>query len=162
MEQFTFGPIYQNVLIWFPFLIYWFQYLTNPIYIMTGYINWLMFEYITHRWIYHSQWLPREIPFLFHLVHHKQPNDWKRLSTPLSISVPILLGIYFFLGSSSFWQNAHVFGFLMGFLIYDITHLLSHVYKHAPFRTFHMIHHLRPTIHFGFTSSIGDYLCGTL
>jgi sterol desaturase/sphingolipid hydroxylase (fatty acid hydroxylase superfamily) len=119
-------------------------------YLFSGIVLWTLTEYLLHRFVFHfypaSKWGHR-IHFIFHGVHHDYPNDAKRLVMPPSASIP--LAILFYLLFKSFMGNLAyaVFpGFIIGYLIYDMSHYALH---HHNFKTefwmnlkkHHMLHH---------------------
>ena len=134
-------------------------------------------EYILHRFLFHYK--PRnktqeKIFFLFHGVHHAQPQDKTRLVMPPVLthpaSHPFLL---FLLPGTGFVIEcpplvAPFFsGFMIGYLIYDIMHYATH---HFPMRSgvlrylkrYHMQHHYKtPDMRYGVSSPLWDIVFGT-
>jgi len=145
---------------------------------LIGLFLWTLTEYNLHRFVFHfrarNQWQER-ILFLFHGVHHAQPQCRTRLVMPPAVSIPLALifyGLfYLIIGkvlSASTWIDPIFSGFLAGYLIYDLTHYATH---HFPMRSgflkflkrYHMQHHYKtPDKRFGVSSPLWDIVYGTL
>jgi len=137
------------------------------LYLLAGIFIWTITEYLLHRYIFHfvpkSKWGLR-LHFIFHGVHHDYPRDAKRLVMPPSASIPLAVLFYLL-----FWwllparlMDAFFAGFLIGYLIYDMTHYAIH---HANFKNsllkrikqHHMLHHYSDsTKGYGVSSSLWD------
>jgi sterol desaturase/sphingolipid hydroxylase (fatty acid hydroxylase superfamily) len=176
------------ILIWAPFGLYMLisAILRNPAgaswaYIPMGFIIglvvWTFAEYNLHRFVFHfPPRSPRQekIVFLFHGVHHAQPQDKTRLVMPPVVSLP--LGALFYglfslvlgtlLGQPQ-WVAPMISGFTFGYLAYDLTHYATH---HFPMRSgvlkylkrYHMQHHYKtPDQRFGVSSPLWDIVYGT-
>ena len=127
-----------------------------PIGFLLGMLLWTFAEYTLHRYVFHYQ--PRnpwqeKIVFLFHGIHHLQPQCKTRLVMPPAVSVPMI--------------GPTFSGFITGYLIYDMTHYATH---HLPMRhgiwkflkRHHMQHHYRtPDRRFGVSSPLWDLVFGT-
>jgi len=112
--------------------------------------------------------------FLFHGVHHAQPQEKSRLVMPPVVSIP--LGLLFYglfqllfvtLLKSPQWVGPVFSGFAVGYLIYDLTHYATH---HFPMRSgyakyikrYHMQHHYKtPEKRFGVSSPVWDMVFNT-
>jgi len=148
-----------------------------PAGIILGVILWTITEYTLHRWLFHYK--PRNpveerIFFLFHGVHHAQPQDPTRLVMPLVLSIPmsfVFFGLFYGLVgvalNAPLWVYPLETGFLVGYLVYDLTHYATH---HFPMRSgywkfikrYHMAHHYKaPERMFGVSSPVWDYVFGT-
>ncbi len=173
------------IVIWLPVSVY---FLANSIirsnsfqlYILLAFIAglfiWTFTEYAMHRFVFHFK--PRNsfqerISFLFHGVHHAQPQCKTRLVMPLPVSIPLALAFYglFYLILNILlrvnWLDPLFSGFVTGYLIYDLTHYATH---HFPMRSgylkflkrYHMQHHYKaPDKLFGVSSPIWDYVFNT-
>jgi sterol desaturase/sphingolipid hydroxylase (fatty acid hydroxylase superfamily) len=153
----------------------------SPAYIPVGFLLgmfvWTFNEYIVHRFVFHYE--PRgawqeKIVFLFHGVHHAQPQLKTRLVMPPLVSVPLAFlfyGIFSLLVGGLIgapqWVNPMFSGFVAGYLIYDLTHYATH---HWPMRwgflkflkRYHMQHHYKtPDQRFGVSSPLWDVVFGT-
>ncbi len=138
------------------------------LYLMAGIFIWTITEYVLHRYIFHfvpkSKWGLR-LHFIFHGVHHDYPRDAKRLVMPPSASIPLAVLFYLL-----FWwllpvklMDAFFAGFLIGYLIYDMTHYAIH---HANFKNpilkrikqHHMLHHYSDSSKgYGVSSELWDF-----
>ena len=139
------------------------------IYLLAGIFIWTITEYLLHRYIFHfvpkSKWGLR-LHFIFHGVHHDFPRDAKRLVMPPSASIPLALLFYllFLWLVPARMMDAFFAGFLIGYLVYDMTHYAIH---HGNFKSsimksikqHHMLHHYSDsTKGYGVSSSLWDIL----
>ena len=137
------------------------------IYLLAGIFIWTITEYLLHRYIFHfvpkSKWGLR-LHFIFHGVHHDFPRDAKRLVMPPSASIPLALLFYllFLWLVPARMMDAFFAGFLIGYLVYDMTHYAIH---HGNFKSrlmksikqHHMLHHYSDsTKGYGVSSSLWD------
>ncbi len=137
-----------------------------------GYLFWTLTEYWMHRIVFHFE--PKDgigarLHWIIHGVHHDHPNDPLRLVMPPSVSVPLATlfcaGFLAVLGTPGGWLVG--VGFLLGYLIYDMTHF--HVHHHKPrtrlgrlMRELHMRHHFQDhTRGFGVSAPFWDYVFRT-
>ena len=148
-----------------------------PLGFLIGLFLWTFAEYMLHRFLFHHHpTTPRQerIFFLFHGVHHAQPQDKTRLVMPFPVSIPlaaVFVGLfYLILGvflKSPQWVAPLTAGFLVGYLAYDLTHYATH---HFPMRSgyakyikrYHMAHHYKsPDTRFGVSSPVWDWVFKT-
>jgi len=140
--------------------------------LLTGLFLWTVTEYVLHRWVFHfypKSEFGQRIHFIFHGVHHDYPNDSKRLVLPPSASIPMALALYFLflylLPAGTIY--AFYTGFLIGYLIYDMTHYaLHHANFKSPFwkklKQHHMLHHYSDsTKGYGVSSALWDKILGS-
>jgi sterol desaturase/sphingolipid hydroxylase (fatty acid hydroxylase superfamily) len=177
------------VIIWLPVVIYfmWAAIAHRvvgafPLYIPAGFVlglfAWTFTEYMLHRFVFHfrarAPWQER-IVFLFHGIHHVQPQCKTRLVMPPVVSVPlsfVFYGLfYLILGvllQAPHWIAPTFAGFIAGYLIYDLTHYATH---HFPMRwgflkflrRYHMLHHFKtPEQRFGVSSPLWDIVFHTM
>jgi sterol desaturase/sphingolipid hydroxylase (fatty acid hydroxylase superfamily) len=144
--------------------------------ILAGLAVWTLAEYLLHRFLFHHPaHTPRQerIFFLFHGVHHAQPQCRTRLVMPPIVSIPmaaifyaILLGAGWVFGATN-WVDGIFAGFSAGYLIYDLIHYATH---HFPMRSgyakflkrYHMQHHYKtPMQRFGVSSPVWDKVFDT-
>lgn len=145
---------------------------------LLGLVLWTPTEYLLHRFVFHfrprNAWQER-LTFLFHGIHHAQPQIKTRLVMPPAVSIPLAALIYGLLHlvlvvwlKAPHWRDGLTSGLLMGYLIYDITHYATH---HFPMRgkvlkflkRYHMQHHYKtPDQRFGVSSPLWDWVFGTL
>ena len=133
----------------------------------SGLVAWTATEYIMHRFVFHyvpdSKWGQR-LHFIFHGVHHDYPNDRLRLVLPPSVSIPLALGFYFLFRSvlPATWMPAFFASFLIGYLIYDMSHYaFHHLSIQNPLlkkmKQHHMRHHYQePDKGYGVSSVLWD------
>ncbi len=145
---------------------------------LLGLFLWTLAEYVLHRFLFHFPARgPRQekIFFLFHGVHHAQPQVKTRLVMPPVVSIPLALVFYglFFLVvgvllEARFLVGPIFSGFISGYLAYDLIHYATH---HFPMRAgvwkwlkrHHMRHHYKsPDKRFGVSSPLWDYAFKTM
>jgi 4-hydroxysphinganine ceramide fatty acyl 2-hydroxylase len=140
--------------------------------IILGLLVWTFAEYNLHRFVFH--WMPpgelgKKIHFTFHGVHHDYPNDSKRLVMVPAISLPLAVGFYLLFDwiLPDGYVAPFFVGFVVGYLIYDMTHYALH---HAKFKSkfwldlkqHHMIHHYSDPDHgFGVSTKLWDHIYRT-
>jgi sterol desaturase/sphingolipid hydroxylase (fatty acid hydroxylase superfamily) len=148
--------------------------------IVIGAISWSFTEYVIHRFLFHIE--PRNPDplveraiFLFHGVHHVQPQCKTRLVMPPIVSVPLALvfyGLYTLIVGvilhAPDWVAPIYAASILGYVTYDMIHYATH---HLPMRgrilkalkRQHMLHHYKtPWARFGVTSLVWDVIFGTL
>ncbi len=148
-----------------------------PLGFLVGLFLWTLAEYTLHRFLFHHKpTSPRQerILFLFHGIHHAQPQVKTRLVMPLPVSIPafvVFLAMFYSIFSvllrSPQWVAPLMSGFLIGYLAYDLTHYAAH---HFPMRSgyakyikrYHMQHHYKDTdTRFGVSSPVWDWVFRT-
>jgi sterol desaturase/sphingolipid hydroxylase (fatty acid hydroxylase superfamily) len=157
------------------------QALTFPTYIPLGYISglflWTFVEYTLHRFIFHhkpTNQRQERIFYLFHGIHHAQPQVKTRLVMPFPVSIPLALvfyGLFYIIFGlllhSPEWIGPLMAGLISGYLIYDLIHYAQH---HFPMRSgyakyikrYHMMHHYKdPEARFGVSSPVWDWVFHT-
>ena len=154
-----------------------------PAYILSaavvGLMLWTFAEYTLHRFVFHfhprSSDRLKRIVFLFHGIHHAQPQCKTRLVMPPAVSVPMALIFYalFYwiftrlLGVPE-WVDPLAAGFLIGYLAYDMIHYATHHFRMRAgvlrtLKRHHMRHHYKtPGQRFGVSSPLWDVLFNTL
>ena len=149
-----------------------------PVGFLVGLFIWTFSEYILHRFVFHfPAKTPRmqRITFLFHGVHHAQPQCKTRLVMPPVVSIPlaaIFYGLFLLIWSVLLklpnWVDPSFADFLVGYLIYDMTHYDTH---HFPMRNgyfkfikrYHMQHHYKtPNARYGVSSPLWDMVFKTM
>lgn len=187
LEFFTHISPVTVVVLWLPVAVFFF---VRPIaaagrlewFVAAGFLLglflWTLLEYLLHRFLFHFPArgaLQERISFLFHGVHHAQPQCKTRLVMPPAVSIPMTVVMYsllYFLLAVLFelpqWVGPLTSGLLAGYLIYDLTHYATH---HFPMRSgyakflkrYHMRHHYKtPGQRFGVSSPLWDWVFGTL
>jgi 4-hydroxysphinganine ceramide fatty acyl 2-hydroxylase len=132
-----------------------------------GLFIWTFVEYILHRFIFHympkPQWAKR-LHFIFHGVHHDYPSDAKRLVMPPSASIPLAVGFFFLFNAVLPPNYVYAFfpAFILGYLVYDISHYAIHHFNFKgnfwkKIKQHHMLHHYQdPTKGYGVSSPLWD------
>ena len=92
---------------------------------------WTFTEYALHRFVFHykaKSRLGKYIIFLFHGIHHDDPNDKTRLVMPPVPAVMIVSALYLLFKQlvPAQFLNAFMGWFLIGYLIYDYIHYATH------------------------------------
>lgn len=137
-----------------------------------GVLNWSLFEYLLHRFVFHyepTSGFGKKMAYLFHGIHHAFPNEADRLVMPPVTSIPLaaaVFGVHYTLaGSKGFPLFA---GFLAGYLYYEFVHYSVHHKKRPsalwkePQRKNHLLHHFKePEGRFGVTSPLWDFVFRT-
>jgi dihydroceramide fatty acyl 2-hydroxylase len=155
---------------------------TFPYYIPIGFIlgifAWTFIEYTLHRYVFHFPArgkVQERIIFLFHGVHHAQPQCKTRLVMPPAVSIPLAFVFYGLLSlifvtllKISWWVYPLFSGMILGYLIYDMIHYATH---HLPMhngyakflKRYHMQHHFKtPNQRFGVSSPLWDLVFRTM
>jgi sterol desaturase/sphingolipid hydroxylase (fatty acid hydroxylase superfamily) len=140
---------------------------------LLGVLAWSLAEYLLHRFVFHfepdTRW-GRRLHFIIHGVHHDYPHDPMRLVMPPSVSVPlaILTFLLFRALLGPAWSLPFFAGFLVGYLVYDMTHY--HIHHHRAtnrfslaVRRYHYRHHFQQADRgFGVTSPVWDRIFRTV
>jgi sterol desaturase/sphingolipid hydroxylase (fatty acid hydroxylase superfamily) len=148
-----------------------------PVGFVLGLLIWTLSEYILHRFVFHFPVkTPRaeRIVFLFHGVHHAQPQCKTRLVMPPVVAIPlaaVFFGLFYLvivsLLKTPLWFDPIFSAFIFGYLVYDLTHYATH---HFPMRSgyakfikrYHMQHHYKtPNMRYGVSSPLWDYFFKT-
>ncbi|MFN2227608.1 MAG: sterol desaturase family protein [Anaerolineae bacterium] len=150
---------------------------TIPLGFLAGLFLWTLTEYTLHRFVFHfpprNAW-QEKVSFLFHGIHHAQPQVKTRLVMPPAVSIPLALlffGLFYLildvaLGLDA-WLAPTFAGFLSGYVAYDMIHYATH---HLTMRRgywkflkrYHMQHHYKtPDQRFGVSSPLWDLAFGT-
>jgi sterol desaturase/sphingolipid hydroxylase (fatty acid hydroxylase superfamily) len=148
-----------------------------PAAFILGLFLWTLAEYTLHRFIFHYKAktpTAERVFFLFHGIHHAQPQDKTRLVMPLPVSIP--MGLLFYglftlvldvLLKAGQWVNPMAAGFVSGYLIYDLTHYAQHHFQmrsgYAKYiKRHHMAHHYKsPDTRYGVSSPLWDWVFRT-
>ena len=149
-----------------------------PLGVLIGLFVWTFAEYTMHRFVFHyrprSPWQER-VTFLFHGIHHAQPQCKTRLVMPPAVSIPMALvfyGIFYALVAlglgSPAWVDPLFAGFILGYLAYDMIHYATHHFAMRSgalkfLKRHHMAHHYKtPNQRFGVSSPLWDVVFNTL
>ncbi|MCS6789434.1 MAG: sterol desaturase family protein [Bacteroidia bacterium] len=138
-----------------------------------GWFFWTLVEYLIHRFGFHEEpGRPWAQKYDIHWIHHRQPHRSEHIVTSLSLTVPVALiffGVFYLIGAGSPLVGAWYAGFGIGYLSYEMIHLMIHIHPIPPLRWLrslwmhHYHHHFRsPNKYYGVTSRWWDYLFGTI
>lgn len=138
-----------------------------------GVFIWTLTEYTLHRFVFHfnaQSKLGKRFVFLFHGLHHDDPNDPTRLVMP-PVPAILIVGLIYLLFKSIFpaqFLDGIMAFFLVGYLCYDYIHYATH---HFPMtskigkylRKYHLQHHFsHEESKYGVSSPLWDYVFGTV
>jgi sterol desaturase/sphingolipid hydroxylase (fatty acid hydroxylase superfamily) len=136
-----------------------------------GVLAWTLVEYLSHRFSFHHAPTTRRqlvIGYLIHGVHHAYPDDRRRLTTPVVMTLlmgAMILAVFLAaLGRPGFPCFA---GFIHGYLLYDLVHYAIHRGSLGTpigrfLRRYHLQHHFAtPHRQFGVTSPLWDIIFRT-
>lgn len=145
--------------------------------VLLGLFLWTLAEYLLHRYLFHMPARTKQmerISFLFHGIHHAQPQLKTRLVMPPVVAIPlaaIFFGLFYLIFAlllqAPQWVGPLFSGFIIGYLVYDLTHYATH---HFPMRSgyakfikrYHMQHHYKtPDKRFGVSSPLWDIVFQT-
>ncbi len=143
-----------------------------PFSFLFGLFLWTFSEYTLHRFLFHFEAkgeTAQKIFFMFHGIHHAQPQCKTRLVMPPILSIPLAAAFYglFYLIfkvllNIPLWVAPTFSGFILGYLAYDMIHYATHHFAMRDgylkyLKRYHMQHHYKtPTKRFGVTSPIWD------
>jgi dihydroceramide fatty acyl 2-hydroxylase len=189
LEFFTHISPITVLVVWLPILFYFLvRTIQNihpggfPWYILIsliiGLFLWTFAEYTLHRFVFHfhsTSPLGQRITFLFHGIHHAQPQCKTRLVMPFMVSIPMalpFLGLFYlilgYLLKIPQWIDPMFAAFIAGYLVYDMTHYATHHFPmhsgYAKFvKRYHMQHHYKtPNQRFGVSSPLWDMVFKTM
>ena len=148
-----------------------------PIGFLIGLFLWTLAEYVLHRFVFHFPAKGKRmerIVFLFHGIHHAQPQEKTRLVMPPAVSIPLaalFLGLFYLVLAVILkvpqWIAPVFSAFIFGYLIYDLTHYATHHFAmrngYAKYiKRYHMQHHYKtPDKRFGVSSPLWDMVFDT-
>ncbi|OUR96957.1 fatty acid hydroxylase [Halobacteriovorax marinus] len=138
-----------------------------------GLLVWTFTEYILHRVVFHfpgKSYLAKKFVFLFHGLHHDDPDDPTRLVMPPVPAILIMLLLYKMFALMVPAQFIEVFmsSFIIGYLLYDYIHYATHHFKMTNrvgkyLKKFHLQHHYRhEKAKYGVSSPLWDIILGTM
>ncbi len=139
---------------------------------IAAFFVWTLSEYLLHRYLFHfpaKSNFGKRFVFLFHGLHHDEPNDPTRLVMP-PVPAFLFISLFYFLFKAIIPMTyLHVFMgfFLIGYLCYDYIHYATH---HFPMKSkvgkflkrHHISHHNRfHDAKYGVSTPLWDYILGT-
>ncbi len=148
-----------------------------PVAFLLGIFVLTLTEYLMHRFVFHyhpQSPAAQKIFFMFHGVHHAQPQCKTRLVMPPAASIPMaaifIIGFYLVVGlllGLPHWVGPLISGFTVGYVAYDMIHYATH---HLPMhgrvmkflKRYHMLHHFKtPDMRYGVSSPLWDLVFKT-
>lgn len=134
-----------------------------------AFVVWTLTEYLLHRFLFHfpaKSKTGKYLVFLFHGLHHDDPNDPTRLVFPPVPAFFIFLVLYAFFSLFVPESGIHAFMafFMVGYLCYDYIHYATH---HFPMKgkwarkikKHHLQHHFQhKPAKYGVSSPLWDYI----
>jgi sterol desaturase/sphingolipid hydroxylase (fatty acid hydroxylase superfamily) len=137
-----------------------------------GILLWTLTEYVLHRYVFH--WAPKSAAgkyfvFLFHGLHHDDPQDPTRLvmpPVPAILIVAILWSLFSLVFPDKYMDVIMAF-FLVGYLCYDYIHYATHHFAMTStvgkyLRKYHLQHHYSgERSKYGVSSPLWDYIFST-
>ena len=148
--------------------------------VFAGILIWSLTEYTLHRFLFHFKPvgpITERMAFIFHGIHHADPEDARRLVMPPTASIAFAVAFYALfkwgciqvLGADmgSRWFHPFFAGFIIGYLWYDYTHFWVHFGTPKSkigryLKQYHMLHHyVTPEQRFGVSNPFWDHVVGT-
>lgn len=137
--------------------------------VLSALAMWWLIEYVLHRYVFHSG-PDRGLTGLAHIhgCHHRDADDRLRNLTPLSVTIPVGILVYF----STQYLLGEYFGrlwfssFAVGYVVFEIVHYWCHRARDGN-RAFgflirhHGLHHHNGSGNFSVSLPILDRLMGT-
>jgi sterol desaturase/sphingolipid hydroxylase (fatty acid hydroxylase superfamily) len=136
-------------------------------------VVWTLTEYLLHRFLFHfpaKSKTGKYLVFLFHGLHHEDPNDPTRLVFPPVPAFFIFLALYglfsIFIPESGI--NAFMGFFMVGYLCYDYIHYATHHFSMKgklarKIKKHHLQHHFQhKPAKYGVSSPFWDVVFGSV
>jgi len=140
--------------------------------LVTAAFAWTLSEYLVHRFVFHFK--PKTAPgrylvYLFHGIHHDDPNDRTRLVMPPAGAI-LIIGLIYVLFSLVLphpWIEPFFGFFIISYLCYDYTHYAIHFWPMrgrigAYIKHNHLLHHFQEhNARFGVSTPFWDVVFRT-
>ena len=141
-------------------------------YFAFGTLFWTLTEYGMHRYAFHydaSTRFGKYLVYLFHGIHHDDPQDPTRLVMPPVVSLVLGAAFYALFRLALGTVNCDPFfsGFISGYLVYDYFHFAIHHFRPRThwgktLKENHMKHHfIEKPAKWGVSSPLWDHVFGT-
>ncbi len=139
---------------------------------LSGIISWSLFEYITHRFLFHftaKSDKAKKFIYILHGNHHHYPRDRQRLFMPPVPSLIFATSLFILMYMVMGWRVLPFFpGFVFGYLMYGTMHYAIHAWN-PPFkwmkplwRNHHLHHYKNEQNGYGVSSTLWDHVFGTM
>jgi sterol desaturase/sphingolipid hydroxylase (fatty acid hydroxylase superfamily) len=139
---------------------------------VAGLMVWTFMEYVLHRYVFHfpaKSKLGKRLVFLFHGLHHDDPNDATRLVMPPAPAILFAVMFYqfFALIVSASHLDSFFASFMIGYLLYDYIHYATHHFRMTSkgmrfLKTYHLKHHHGDSkLRYGVSNPLWDIIFGT-
>ena len=182
LESFTHVHPIIPLLLWSPVVV-WFFYRAFTVQALSlnevllsalfGLVLWTFTEYTLHRFVFHwnaKSAAGKYFVFLFHGLHHDDPQDPTRLVMPPvpAILIVALLWSLFSLIFPLRYLDSIMGAFLVGYLCYDYIHYATHHFAMTSkvgkyLRKYHLQHHYSGEMSkYGVSSPLWDYIFKTV
>lgn len=140
---------------------------------LLGLVIWTLTEYILHKYVFHfngQSKLSKGFVYLFHGLHHDDPQDPTRLVMPPFPALLIMSVIwsFFALFVPVLYMSAFMAFFIVGYLCYDYIHYATHHFKMSSkvgryLKKHHLQHHFKhEKAKYGVSSPLWDYFFQTM
>ncbi len=140
--------------------------------LIAGGFAWTLIEYSVHRFTFHfkaQSAVGKYLVYLFHGIHHDDPNDRTRLVMPPAGAILLMALFYggFWLVLPHPWIEPFFGFFVIGYLCYDYTHYAIHFWPMssrigAYLKRNHLLHHFQEQdSRFGVSTPLWDFVFGT-
>ncbi len=141
--------------------------------VLPSLVIWTLAEYLLHRFVFHftatgtaGKW----VVYLFHGVHHDEPNDKTRLVMPPAGAIIVMACLWplFSAVIPAPWAEPFTAFFIVGYLLYDYIHYATHHFamRHPVLKAIkhhHMRHHFSSkNAKYGVSSPLWDLVFGTM
>ena len=140
---------------------------------MAGLLLWTLTEYVLHRWVFHfhaQSRLGKRLVYLFHGLHHDDPNDSTRLvmpPVPTILIMSLLYSLFSFFCPAAYFHGFMAF-FIIGYLCYDYIHYATHHFRMTSrvakyLKRYHLKHHFRTSnARYGVSTPLWDIVFRTM
>lgn len=181
LESFTHVHPIVPLILWVPVILFLFYrgvaikglgVLDFGVLLIAGMLLWTFTEYILHRYVFHwnaNSRAGKYFVFLFHGLHHDDPQDPTRLVMP-PVPAIIIVSLLWMLFSAIFpalYIDVLMAYFLIGYLCYDYIHYATHHFAMTGkigkyLRKYHLQHHYAgEKSKYGVSSPLWDYVFKT-
>ncbi len=142
------------------------------LFILAGLV-WTLTEYVVHRYAFHfpakSDW-GKKIIYLFHGIHHDDPDDATRLVMPPlpGLLIMFIIGNFFRLFIPENYFMVFMGSFIIFYLVYDYIHYATHHFRMTSkvgryLKSYHLKHHYtKDPVKYGVSNPLWDYVFGTV